>query len=149
MRSGSTAWKPAGDEDPLSRIVVTLLLTVGLPYFVLSSSGPLLQAWHWRLHRERSPYPLYALSNADSLLALVSYPFLVEPLLRLQQQTWSWSWGYVGLFALMGLCVLMIWRRLAKPPAAAATSVNVPFPLLRYSLWCPTCANEVGPRLVT
>ncbi|MDX8406628.1 MAG: fused MFS/spermidine synthase [Mariprofundus sp.] len=72
-----------------------LSLSVGFPYFVLSSTGTLLQAWFRRLHTDRSPYPLYAVSNGGSLLALVSYPFVVEPLLSIDNQINIWSWGFV------------------------------------------------------
>ena len=112
----SAVWKPAGDDNPLLRIVVMLLLTVGLPYFVLSASGPLLQAWHWRLHRERSPYPLYALSNAGSLLALVSYPFLVEPLLSTRAQAGSWRVVFVGFVLLSAAAGVALLRREGEEP---------------------------------
>ncbi len=89
------AWKPRGDEDPLVRIVVMLLATIGLPYFALSATGPLLQLWFWRAYPRAAPYRLYALSNAGSLLALISYPFLVEPSLSTPQQAGLWRAGFV------------------------------------------------------
>ncbi len=89
------AWKPRGDEDPLVRIIVMLLATIGLPYFALSATGPLLQLWFWRAYPGATPYRLYALSNAGSLLALVSYPFLVEPNLSTPQQAGLWRAGFV------------------------------------------------------
>ncbi len=98
--------KPVGTEEPTTRILLLLLLTVGLPYFLLSTTGPLLQAWFAeRTSREGRtdayPYRLYALSNFGSLLALLSYPIVVEPVLALRTQAWVWSAGYV-LF--VGLC---------------------------------------------
>src|SRR5512145_536153 len=73
------AWKPTGAEDPGLRILGLLLATVGLPYFLLSTTSPLVQAWYAR--RVASPYRLFALSNLASLLALLSYPVLLEPLI--------------------------------------------------------------------
>ncbi len=108
--------RPSGGEDTsnLWGIVRLLALTVGLPYVVVSASGPLLQHWFAGIHRGRSPYWLYAVSNLGSLLGLLSYPFLVEPLLGLERQTWWWSAG----FALFGvLAILCAWRhRHAVPP---------------------------------
>ena len=74
----SSTWKPHGGENPVLRILALLTVTLGLPYFVLSSTGPLMQQWFSRANPGRSPYRLYALSNVGSLLALVTYPFLVE-----------------------------------------------------------------------
>ena len=70
----SPAWKTAGVEQPSLRILALLAVTVGLPYFLLSSTSPLLQAWYARNHKEGLPYRLFALSNFASLLALLSYP---------------------------------------------------------------------------
>ncbi len=97
-------WKPTGDEAPVIRILGLLLVTVGLPYFVLSTTGPLLQSWFGRTFPGRSPYRLYALSNIGSLLALVSYPFLFEPVIGMSQQSSIWSIGFFGLALLCGLC---------------------------------------------
>ena len=73
------AWKTAAIEQPSLRILALLAVTVGLPYFLLSSTSPLLQAWYARTHKEGLPYRLFALSNFASLLALLSYPLLIEP----------------------------------------------------------------------
>jgi hypothetical protein len=103
--------KPTGADLPAARLLFVLLLAVGLPYFVLSATGPLVQAWYSRAYPNRSPYWLYVLSNVGSLLALVSYPFLVEPGLKLTMQALSWS----GLYLLFGLamagCALLLWRQ--------------------------------------
>ena len=72
-------WKPAGGEDPTWRILGLLAVTIGLPYFLLSTTGPLVQAWFARTFPAGTVYRLFALSNFGSLLALVSYPFAVEP----------------------------------------------------------------------
>jgi len=90
-------WKPVPGSAPVSQILLLLATTVGLPYLTLCASAPLVQ--HWFLHDfpQRSPYRLYSLSNAASLLALASYPFIVEPLLSLRHQAIVWSWGF-GLY---------------------------------------------------
>ncbi len=93
-------WQPKGDEDPTRQILLMLALTIGLPYFVLSSTGPLLQAWFAHSFPGRSPYRLYALSNVGSLLALVSYPFLFERLFDLSHQAAWWATGFI-LFAFL------------------------------------------------
>lgn len=102
------SWKPTGGEDPTWRILCLLAATVGLPYFVLSTTGPLVQAWFSRAFRGRSPYRLYSLSNVGSLLALVSYPFVIEPTWNTATQSQVWS----GLFMLFAaLCaVALVWN---------------------------------------
>lgn len=84
-------WKPNGTEEPTFAILLILLANVGLPYFLLSSTGPLLQAWFASRVPEGSPYRLYALSNVGSLAALISYPLLVEPALTTSSQGQIWS----------------------------------------------------------
>jgi SAM-dependent methyltransferase len=105
-------WKPEGSESPILRIVLMLLTTVGLPFFILSSSGPLLQAWFARKYPGRSPYYLYAISNGGSLLALITYPFLVEPALSVAQQAGIWSWAFVVLIVLCALIGASVWKTL-------------------------------------
>ena len=72
-------WKPAGSDDPLFRILGLLAATIGLPYLLLSSTSPLLQSWLARTYSGAVPYRLFALSNLGSMLALLSYPVLIEP----------------------------------------------------------------------
>ena len=95
----SDAWKPGAGDSPSLAILGLLLFTIGLPYLVLSATGPLLQSWYARCFPGASPYRLYALSNLGSLLGLLSYPFALEPLLPVAGQGWVWSAGFV-LFAL-------------------------------------------------
>jgi hypothetical protein len=99
--------KPADPSDPVGHILWLLARCVGLPYLVLSTTGPLLQGWFSRTHPGRSPYRLYSLSNIGSLLALVTYPLVFERKLRLDPQTWQWSACY-ALFVL--LCANVAWR---------------------------------------
>ena len=109
------AWKPLGGENPVGRIVLLLGATVGLPYFLLASTSPLVQAWFARARPGVDPYRLFALSNAASLLALLGYPFVVEPLLRAGEQVALWSWAFAAFAA---LCALLAWLT----PAGAAVS---------------------------
>lgn len=97
------AWKPAADDSPVFRIIGLLLATVGLPYFLLSATGPLLQDWYRRATGGAAPYRLYALSNIGSLLALISYPFVVEPAWSTWTQSIVWSAGFAGFATLCGL----------------------------------------------
>lgn len=113
------AFKPSGDGAPLLQILLALAVSVGLPYFVLSTTSSLLQAWFARLHPGRSPYPLYALSNIGSLLGLLTFPFLVEPNLGSQRQASLWYWAFAGFAALCGALALRVLR---GPAGAAATA---------------------------
>jgi hypothetical protein len=94
-----SSWKPAGDAEPVGQLIVLLAVSLGYPFFVLSTTGPLLQKWSVISSPGRSPYRLYALSNAGSLLGLLAYPFLVEPFLGIRVQALAWS-GLYGLFSL-------------------------------------------------
>ena len=95
-------WKPASSSDPSGRILLLLTATVGAPYLLLSSTGPLLQRWFALSEPQKSPWRLYALSNFGSFLALFSYPFVLEPYLRLHTQAWIWSALYAVFAALCG-----------------------------------------------
>ncbi|HXN24098.1 MAG TPA: fused MFS/spermidine synthase [Candidatus Dormibacteraeota bacterium] len=100
------SWKPQGSADPVIHILAILLISVGLPYFLLSATGPILQAWLGRTYREQTVYRLYALSNLGSLLALVSYPFWIEPRMALQTQARFWSWCYAAFALACAYCAL-------------------------------------------
>src|SRR5712691_1800533 len=85
--------------------------SIGLPFFALSANGPLLQAWFARTDhpRAKGPYFLYATSNIGSMLALLSYPFVIEPFSRLGQQTMAWAIGFYALIVLIGACGVLSW----------------------------------------
>src|SRR5262245_43867431 len=102
----SETWKAGAVAQPSLRILALLAATVGLPYFLLSSTSPLLQAWYARTHKDALPYRLFALSNFASLLALLSYPLWIEPNLPTRMQGWVWSGVYVA-FALV--CAATTW----------------------------------------
>ncbi len=110
-------WKPMGSAWPVLRILGLLSLTAGLPYFLLASTGPLVQAWLSRLADPERIWRLYALSNLGSLLALVAYPFVFEPNFSLKTQAWAWSGAYL-LFVLGAGAAA---RRQAGGDAGAAT----------------------------
>ena len=107
IRPNAALWKSTSSLDPSLRIVILLAATVGAPYFLLSTTAPLLQRWFALSTPGKSPWRLYALSNLGSLLALLSYPFLVEPNVRLDSQVRIWS-GFYALFA--ALCAMVAWR---------------------------------------
>ncbi|MGA3242949.1 MAG: fused MFS/spermidine synthase [Bryobacteraceae bacterium] len=110
------SWKTAGGAPSLT-ILALLAATVGLPYFLLASTSPLLQAWYARTHKAGLPYRLFALSNFASMLALLSYPLLVEPNLPTRIQGYAWSAGYI-CFAV--LCAVTAWRACNHPAPALA-----------------------------
>ena len=120
------SWKPQGAEDPSLLILGLLAVTIGLPYFLLSTTGPLLQAWYSRANAGAVPYRLFALSNFASLLALISYPLYVEPALDAARQAWIWSGGY-AVFVLV--CGGVAWKvRQDTRPEPTAESASPPAP---------------------
>ena len=104
------AWKGATTWPALG-IPALLAVCVGFPYFALSSSSPLLQAWFGTGAAGRVPYRLYAVSNAGSLLAVLMYPFLIEPALPIGRQAAIWQWGYAVFVVCCGWCAVGLWRR--------------------------------------
>jgi hypothetical protein len=114
----------AGDFDATGRnpgasILQALLVTIGFPFLLLASTAPLLQRWSSMTSPARSPYRLYALSNAGALLGLLSYPFLVEPNTSLKLQTLAWSTAY-GAFVVVQLCgAWLVWTRAERPTGQA------------------------------
>jgi hypothetical protein len=115
-------WRPQTVDDPAAHLLLLLAATIGLPFLVLASTSPLLQAWFSRLRAADAPYRLYALSNLGSLLALVSYPFLVEPTFGRVAQAWGWSAGFVVFALASALCAARLWR---ADPAPAAQDWSV------------------------
>ena len=113
------AWKPTGAENPSWRILGLLAATIGLPYLLLSTTTPLVQAWFARRHQHAMPYRLFALSNLASLLALLAYPFAIELWVSARMQSFVWSGCYV-VFAM--LCV----RAAASGALPASTMVAAP-----------------------
>jgi hypothetical protein len=131
----SSWWKPADGNYPALRILALLTAEVGAPYFVLSTTGPLVQAWFAQLYPGRSPYRLYSLSNVGSLAALLTYPFLFEPNLPVdsQQTLWNqgalWSFAFIVFAVLIGVMALTMWREskaagAAKPAQPTVTAAE-------------------------
>ncbi len=113
--------KPTGGAAPLLGIIKLLLFTVGVPYLLVSTTGPLIQHWYGLSTKGASPYRLYALSNVGSLLGLQTYPFLFEPNLSLDTQTSLWSLGY-GLFVVLaGGSAILVYRS-PSPRSSASNS---------------------------
>src|SRR5579871_181710 len=105
-------WLPSTDHNPVPSLLLALTIAVGLPFFVVSATSPLLQRW-FSVTRHRlagDPYFLYAASNMGSLLALVAYPAIIEPHLGLAEQSRWWKTGCVGLVTLLVLCGWIIWQ---------------------------------------
>src|SRR5712675_1896072 len=87
-------------------------VSIGLPFFALAANSPLLQAWFARTDHPsaKDPYFLYAASNVGSFLALIAYPVVIEPFVRLGDQAWSWSIGFCLLIALLAGCGALRWH---------------------------------------
>ena len=100
------SWKPTGPEYPALHILLVLAMVVGLPFFLLSATSPLLQVWLSRAKKDGAVYRLYALSNAGSLIGLLSYPALVEPRLSTVRQAGSWSVAYAAVALACGAIAL-------------------------------------------
>ena len=130
----SSAWKPHGEEEPILRILLLLGATIGLPYFLLSTTTPLVQAWYWRRLRSAVPYRLFALSNFASLLALLGFPLLFEPAFDLRQLGWIWSFLYAG-FVLLCAGVGLISANGAAPAAEETGARASPLPPDRQLVW--------------
>ena len=136
-------WKPAGDENPIWRILGLLAATIGLPYFLLSTTSPLVQAWFARRFPGKEPYRLFALSNLASMLALLGYPFLLEPWIATRVQAWSWSIAYAGFVV---VCAATALASLRAPATAATVAARNPRiderpPAARQVLWCTLAAT--------
>jgi SAM-dependent methyltransferase len=117
------AWKPTGPEHPAARILLLLYACVGLPFFLLSTSSPLLQSWYAKRQVGVEPYRFYALSNAGSMLALVTYPILIEPWISTRRQAFGWSIAFVGVVVMCAAITLL--PRASPTPGASATSKTV------------------------
>ena len=116
------SWKPQNVDAPILHIFALLIVSVGLPYFILAANSPLMQAWFSRNFPNKSYARLYSLSNLGSLLGLLAYPALVEPLLTLRAQGWLWSIG----FALFGLFAVWIALRYSRASPLSTVEVDSP-----------------------
>ena len=115
----SDSWKTSLEGDPNLRILMLLMVTIGLPYFVLSSTGPLMQQWFSQTNPGVSPYRLYALSNVGSLLALLSYPAFFEVKFSRHAQANLWSAGLALFVVFCGFCAYLVWKHAARIEASS------------------------------
>jgi len=108
---------PPATENPVGWLLLALLMSVGLPFFVLSTSAAVLQKWYAATGDEgaRDPYFLYAASNLGSFVALIAYPLVVERLLPLRQQAQVWTVGYGALAVMTIICAAAAWRSAPAP----------------------------------
>ncbi|MBS1802073.1 MAG: fused MFS/spermidine synthase [Acidobacteria bacterium] len=121
-----------GSEPPIGGTPVywlfgVLLLSVGLPFFVLSSTSPVMQGWFAGSKHTgaRDPYFLYAASNAGSLAGLIAYPFLLEPMLSIPRQCQIWTYGYFAFAVLISICAILVWKGNPKPSENEVRSIEV------------------------
>ena len=121
----AASWKPSGSEAPILRILGLLTVSVGLPYFLLSTTSPLLQAWYSRKYKTALPYRLFALSNLASLLGLLAYPFLVEPNITIRQQSIVWSSAY-ALFVIIAVATAWLSRHITVDTACTISDQTAP-----------------------
>lgn len=145
--SPSESWKPTGEENPSTQILLLLLTSVGLPYFVLSSTSPLVQVWFTRGNSGASPWRLYALSNVGSLVALLSFPFVFEPRWDVTSLIGAWSGIFVAYAALSGLALWMDRQNTSSASSTSATNATDDRPpgIWRRVLWVglPALASVV------
>ena len=129
------SWKPTGTEEPVWRILALLVASIGLPYFMLSSTGPLVQVWYARA-LQRSPYRLFALSNVGSLVALLAYPVAVEPWFPTRLQAYAWSAG-AALFVVLSIASAFVGSAAPRPRSSGtAQDDDAPAPRPRdYTAW--------------
>jgi len=157
----SDSWKPHGGGNPTLQILALLGVSLGLPYFVLSTTGPLIQQWFNHARPGVSPYRLYALSNVGSLLALVSYPFFFETHFTRKAQAGLWAWGLVAYVLCCGFCAVRLWKSKVRSLESKVqgqepddltqqSSASTPVPAINsqpstldYLLWLllPACAS--------
>jgi spermidine synthase len=123
-------WTPPGGSDPIPWLLVSMLVSVGLPFFVISATSPTLQHWFASTnHRSAAdPYFLYAASNIGSMLALIGYPLLIEPRLPVADQSLIWAGAFSVLIVMMAACALVAWRSprtMSQPaPSVQATPAS-------------------------
>jgi hypothetical protein len=116
-----SSWSPQDVNSPILDIFKLLIVSIGLPYFILASNGSLMQAWYSRSFPEQTYTRLYALSNLGSLLGLITYPILIEPFLALRAQGWIWSVSFV-LFGMLASWIAIRSGR-AMPPSQSKIDI--------------------------
>lgn len=134
--------KPLPGENPLLRILLICSVCVGLPYFILSTTGPMLQAWLARFFPGAVPYRFYALGNTGSLLALLSFPFLFEPQMARPAIAKVWSAGFL-LYALIAIAAAMKSSSCSSIMSSDSRIESAPLSKKQLLLWIalPACAS--------
>jgi hypothetical protein len=144
----ASGWGRPPTQGETFWLLALFAVSIGLPFFALSANGPLLQAWFARTDHPsaKDPYFLYAASNVGSFLALISYPFVVEPLTRLGDQTRMWSVGFFVLIALIAGCgVLLVRSRNALPEVTDTAEADTAPPTWRdAATWVALAAVPSG-----
>ena len=140
-------WRPLQSQRPLLDVMLLLLVAAGLPFFVLSTTGPLLQRWFAAHGGDARTYRLYAVSNLGSLLGLLTFPFLLEPTLRMTTQGRLWAFLFCTFAAGCGWCAWKF-RDCPEQPSCEATTAGSrdPDPSLGVRvLWfaLPACASAL------
>jgi len=132
-------------ENPTPQILSLLVRTIGIPFFVLSATAPLIQAWASRIQATANPYRLYALSNVAALAALLSYPFVIEPMFSRQLQSQAWSITFVVFIALCIYCALTTGSRskTQTPAPSMSGNENAGVSVLSWCLWLVLPATAV------
>ena len=115
---------PPQNANPIPWLLILLLLSVGLPFFVVSTSAPLLQKWFANTNHSSSddPYFLYGASNLGSMLSLLLYPVVIETNISLINQSKLWAIGYIFLVLFIGLCAIFLWKFPRKKPNILVTT---------------------------
>ena len=121
----ASGWSRPPDVGEAFWLLGLFTVSIGLPFFALAANAPLLQAWFVRTDHPaaKDPYFLYAASNAGSFLALISYPFVIEPFTRLGDQTWAWTIGFYVLILSIAACAVLLLRSSDRPPQAASGAI--------------------------
>ncbi len=141
------SWRPAGSSNPVRDVAVIILISAGLPFFVLSTTAPLLQRWFAGLGNDARTYRLYSVSNLGSMLGLLTFPFLLEPLLRMRTQGILWSVLFCLFAVCCGGCAWMARETTEEDEPAGPAPISDqgrPSSIVR-SLWflLPACASAL------
>src|SRR6516165_6494636 len=141
----AAGWDRPPEASQALWLIGLFTASIGLPFFALAANSPLLQAWFARTDHPtaKDPYFLYAASNVGSFLALVSYPIVIEPYVRLGDQAWSWSIGFCFLIALLAGCGALRWRA-PDEDARAGAAADAPPTWKDAGFWVARAAVPAG-----
>ena len=141
----AAGWDRPPESGQALWLIGLFTASIGLPFFALAANSPLLQAWFARTDHPaaRDPYFLYAASNIGSFLALVSYPTVIEPFVRLAAQVWFWSIGFCLLIVMLAACGILLWRSPATA-APAHSATDAPPTWKDAAFWVALAAVPAG-----